>query len=86
MIAGIPPNEGTIWLTVYESSAPKISWGQAGAFRTALCLDLNLSVVFNITGSQEKAKWPTSDPGLWYYTSFKLSLILALASQVGELL
>ena len=51
-----------------------------------LCLDLNLSVVFNIIGSQRKAKYLTSIPGLRYCTHSKLPLILALTSQVGELL
>jgi hypothetical protein len=86
MLIGIPPSEDKIWLVVDDSSVPGISWGQAGAFRTALCLDLNLSVVVNIIGSQEKAKFLTSVPGLWYCTHSKLPLILALASQAGELL
>lgn len=64
VLTGVLPNEDTMWPMVNDSSAPGISRGQAGAFRTALCLALNLSVVFNITGSQEKAKHLTSVPGL----------------------
>lgn len=64
VLTDVLPNEDTMRLRVDDSSAPGISRGQAGAFRTALCVALNLSVVFNITGSQEKAKHLTSVPGL----------------------